>query len=152
MVLCCLALVNVRKQIQKRHVVADKWHLPPPKMYKSLPKKGCIWTPNFKPGIAGCFFSTTYWNRYHEASAKGRRVSCEASCWRTAARRRGGRLVWGSPCCANVCSSFIDESQVVKKEKKQSVLENLLKMMRWVSKTWSCLVTWRYFAEVLYIH
>lgn len=41
--------------------------------------------------------STTYWNRYHEASAKGRRVSCEASCWRTAARRRGGRLVWGKP-------------------------------------------------------
>lgn len=41
----------------------------------------------------------------------------------------------GFPCCANVFSSFIDESQVVKKEKKQSVLENLLKMMRWVSKT-----------------
>jgi len=62
-------------------------------------------------------------------------------------------LVWEKPLlCQRLQFVCIDESQVVKKEKKQSVLDNLLKMMRWVSKTWSFVVAWRYFAEVVYIH
>ena len=107
MVLSCLALVNVRTQIQKRHVVADEMTSSTTQDVQKPTKKGMYMNSKFQSGNRPDVFfqppteigTTRHQQKAEELAAK------QAAEERRQEEEEAGWSGW-SPCCANVCSSF----------------------------------------------